>query len=118
MSNDSDRKKPRDGSAGSLDADPAQLEPGQLATGEGSRWELLVEVPGRQEAELIAGLLESAEIRSQIESLQVTQEPVNFGLLGSVRVWVVKEQLREARQLLEAQNAPPDPGPPESEPGG
>ena len=70
-----------------------------------SEWELLASVPTRQEAQLLAGLLESAGIRSHIESLLFTQEPVNFGLLGTVRVWVVREQLRDAERLVEQQQA-------------
>jgi hypothetical protein len=64
-------------------------------------WQELTTVSTDAEARLVAGWLESEGIECQIESLVFTQEPVQFGLLGGVRVHVLDGELERARGLLE-----------------
>jgi hypothetical protein len=63
-------------------------------------WQTVTTVGTDEEAALVAGCLEAAGIRAEIESLLFHQEPVNFGRLGEVRVHVPAERLAEARAVL------------------
>jgi hypothetical protein len=71
-----------------------------------SAWARLTELSSEPEAQLIQGYLESAGIPCQIESLAFRAEPLTFGPLARVRLWVLRGHLTSARQLLrEAQDA-------------
>ena len=63
-------------------------------------WRELATLPTDAEARLVEGRLESEGIECQIESLVFTQEPVQFGLLGGVRVHVLASDFDRARVLL------------------
>lgn len=69
------------------------------ATGE---WRELTTVTADAEARLIEGRLENEGIECQLESLMFTQEPVQFGLFGGVRIHVPVSELDRARRLLES----------------
>jgi hypothetical protein len=71
-------------------------------------WEAIETLNTVSEAELIVGFLRSQGIPAQIESRYFTQEPVNLGTLGKVRVYVPEERAQEARQLLAEQAAQVD----------
>lgn len=71
------------------------------------KWDLLAEVSGRAEAEVIKAFL----IGNGIEGVELFQEtlgvhiyPSNLDMLGIVQMFVPKEQLDAARQLLEEYN--------------
>ena len=68
-------------------------------------WHTVTTVGTDEEAALVAGYLEAAGIRAEIESLLFHQEPVNFGRLGEVRVRVAAVDLAAARRVL-AETAP------------
>lgn len=68
------------------------------------KWELLTEVQGRAEAEVLKAYL----IANGIEDVELFQEalgqhiyPTTLDILGNVQVFVPKEQLEPARELLE-----------------
>jgi len=68
------------------------------------KWELLTEVQGRAEAEVLKAFL----IANGIEDVELFQEalgqhiyPTTLDILGNVQLFVPKEQLEEARELLE-----------------
>lgn len=65
-----------------------------------SAWVRLAELSSEAEAQLIQGYLESAGVPCQIESLAFRAEPVTFGPLARVRLWVLRGHLQSARQLL------------------
>jgi len=67
----------------------------------GREWRELVSVSSDAEARLIEGWLENEGIECQLESLVFTQEPVQFGLLGGVRVHVPAAEHARAERLLE-----------------
>jgi hypothetical protein len=71
-------------------------------------WEIVTTVGTDEEAALVAGYLESAGIRAEVESLRFHQEPVNFGRLGEVRVRVASADLEAARRLLAESGAAAD----------
>lgn len=71
------------------------------------KWELLTEVQGRAEAEVIKVYL----LGNGIEDVELFQEsvgqhiyPTTLDILGSVQIFIPKEQAAEARQLLEEYN--------------
>jgi len=66
------------------------------------KWELLVELYGRFEAELLKSYLEAEEIQVQLFQEGTGQDiyPVNIGPLAMVQVFVPKEKIEDARILL------------------
>jgi hypothetical protein len=67
------------------------------------KWEVLTEVQGRLEAEFIKSYLESQGIEVELfqESIGHHIYPVMVDGLGRVQIFVSKEQLKEAQQILE-----------------
>lgn len=68
------------------------------------KWELLTEVQGRAEAEVLKAYL----LGNGIEDVELFQEavgqhiyPTTLDILGNVQVFVPKEQAAEAQVLLE-----------------
>jgi hypothetical protein len=70
------------------------------------KWEMLVEVQGRLEADLLQSYLEAYGIQTEIfqESVGYNAFPVTIDGLGRVQIFVSKEQIDEARKLLEDYN--------------
>ncbi|MEP0804508.1 MAG: hypothetical protein HRF47_03420 [Chloroflexota bacterium] len=73
------------------------------------KWELLTEVQGRAEAEVIKAYL----LGNGIEDVELFQEsvgqhiyPTTLDILGNVQIFIPKDQSAEARQLLEEYNNP------------
>jgi hypothetical protein len=66
------------------------------------KWERLTEVQGRLEAELIESYLEANGVDVELiqESIGHTAYPVAIDGLGRVQIFVSKDTLREARELL------------------
>ena len=64
-------------------------------------WALLRKVDNEAEAEMITGLLESHGIACKVLSKRFQQEPVNFGLLGSVEIHVDASEAQRASTLLD-----------------
>ncbi len=68
------------------------------------KWELLTEVQGRAEAEVIKAYL----LANGVEDVELFQEalgqhiyPTTLDILGNVQIFVPKEQAAEAQVLLE-----------------
>ena len=68
------------------------------------KWELLTDVQGRAEAEVLKAFL----IANGIEDVELFQEalgqhiyPTTLDILGNVQLFVPKEQIEDARKLLE-----------------
>lgn len=72
------------------------------------KWDLLVEVQGRLEADLLQSYLEAYGVQTEIfqESVGHNAFPVTIDGLGRVQIFVSKEQLDEARKLLADYNNP------------
>lgn len=77
------------------------------------KWELLTEVQGRLEADLLKTYLSAYGIDSELFQESVGQHiyPVTIDVLGRVQLFVPKEQSAQAHQLLEEYYNPPDPAP-------
>ena len=70
------------------------------------QWELLTEVQGRLEAELLKTYLEAYGIDVELfqESVGHHVYPVMVDGLGRVQLFVAKDQAKEAHQLLDEYN--------------
>jgi len=68
------------------------------------KYEVIVEVNGRLEAELIESLLEAEGIDVELvqESIGHSAYPVAVDGLGRVQIFVPKEKIPEAREWLKA----------------
>jgi hypothetical protein len=70
------------------------------------KWELLTEVQGRWEADIIKAFLAGSGIDSELFQEAAGQLfPTTLDILGLVQIFVPKEQAEEARKLLEEYNA-------------
>ena len=67
------------------------------------KWELLTEISGRMEADLIKSYLEAEGIEVQLFQEGAGQDiyPVTFGPMAMVQVFVPNDKLNDARSLLE-----------------
>lgn len=66
------------------------------------KYEMLTEVSSRLEADLLESYLEANEIDVELfqESIGQNAFPVSTDLLGRVQIFVPKEKIEEAKQLL------------------
>jgi len=67
------------------------------------KYELLAEVYGRMEAELLKSYLEAHEIDVELfqESIGQNAYPTTVDMLGNVQIFVSKDKIQEALELLE-----------------
>ena len=70
------------------------------------KWERLVEVQGRLEAELLESYLEANGVDVELiqESVGHSAFPVMIDGLGRVQIFIPKEKSQEARDLLKEYN--------------
>lgn len=69
------------------------------------KWELLAEVQGRWEADIIKAYLAGSGIDSELFQEAAGQLfPTSLDILGRVQIFVPKDQAEEARKLLEEYN--------------
>ncbi|MGA7615316.1 MAG: hypothetical protein WBX15_09050 [Thermoanaerobaculia bacterium] len=73
----------------------------QVIEGRGGQWVEIASVGTGEEAKLICGFLEAEGIRAEIESVKFNMEPVNFGRMGEIRVYVPAESEEAAVNLLD-----------------
>ncbi len=74
--------------------------PFQAREGEGTMWVEIASVGTEDEANLMRGFLEAEEIPAQIENVKFNVEPVNFGTMGDIRIYVGAEDEQRALDLL------------------
>ena len=79
--------------------------PYQTIEGDGRTWVEIASTGGSDEATVLQGFLENEGIDCQIESLRFSMEPINFGTMGEVRVYVPAEQEQKAMELLRSREA-------------
>jgi len=74
------------------------------------KWERLVEVQGRLEAELIESYLEANGVDVELiqESVGHSAFPVMVDGLGRVQIFIPKEKVQEARELLKEYDEGPN----------
>lgn len=67
---------------------------------DGTTWVEIANVGTQDEAKLLAGFLETEGIVAQIENVKSDELPVNFGMMGEIRVYVQSGEEVRAQQLL------------------
>jgi hypothetical protein len=72
-----------------------------VVTGEdGTVWVEIASIGSEDEATLLRGFLEAEGIPAQVEDVKFHMEPVNFGAMGEVRVYVPQGSEQAALELL------------------
>jgi hypothetical protein len=71
---------------------------------DGSTWVEIASTGAEDEATLIKGFLDAAGIPAQIENVQFRMEPMTFGTLGDIRIYVPGEDEQRALELLRSRN--------------
>ena len=66
----------------------------------GTTWVEIASVGTEDEARLIAGFLDAEGLPAQVENVQFSMEPVTFGKMGDIRVYVSRENESRAMELL------------------
>jgi hypothetical protein len=86
-------------------ADPRQEFPDDVNTvsaEDGTTWVEIASVGTDDEAKLLAGFLDAEGIPAQIENVKFNMEPINFGSMGEIRIYVSAEDEPRAQELLRA----------------
>ncbi len=76
--------------------------PYQTVEGEGMTWVQIASTGTQDEAVLLKGFLDAEGIPAQIENVKFSMEPINFGTMGDIRVYVAGEDERRAMELLKS----------------
>lgn len=66
----------------------------------GTTWVEIASTGSEDEANLIKGFLEAAGIAAQVENVKFSMEPINFGTMGDIRVYVGSDDEQRAQQML------------------
>jgi hypothetical protein len=78
----------------------------QTVQGEdGTTWVEIASSGTADEASIIKGFLDAEGIPAQIENLKFSMEPINFGTMGDIRIYVSSEDEARAQQLMKQRNA-------------
>lgn len=67
---------------------------------ETTTWIEIASTGTEDEARLLQGFLEAEGISAQIENVKFSMEPINFGTMGDIRVYVAAEDEQRALELL------------------
>lgn len=69
---------------------------------DGTTWVEITSTGTEDEAKLVQGFLDAEGIPAQIENVKFSMEPVTFGMMGEIRVYVASEDEQRAQELLRA----------------
>lgn len=72
---------------------------------DGTTWVEITSVGTDDEARLLQGFLEAEGVPAQIENVKFSMEPINFGTMGTIRIYVPSEDEQRALQMLRNRNA-------------
>jgi|SRR5947199_7269634 len=72
---------------------------------DGTTWVEITSVGTDDEARLLQGFLEAEGVPAQIENVKFSMEPINFGTMGTIRIYVPSDDEQHALQLLRNRNA-------------
>jgi hypothetical protein len=68
---------------------------------DGTVWVEIASTGSEDEATLLRGFLESEGIVANVEDVKFNMEPVNFGTMGEVRIYVPQGSEQSAKELLQ-----------------
>jgi hypothetical protein len=80
-------------------------QPFQTIQSEGTTWVEIASTGTDDEARIISGFLDAEGIPAQIENVKFSMEPVNFGTMGDIRLFVSSENEARAQALLRQRNS-------------
>lgn len=66
----------------------------------GATWVEIASTGSEDEATLMTGFLQAEGIPAQVENVKFTMEPINFGTMGDIRVYVPAEHEQRAQELM------------------
>lgn len=72
---------------------------------DGTTWVEITSVGTDDEARLLQGFLDAEGVPAQIENVKFSMEPINFGAMGDIRIYVHAQDEQRALQLLKNRNA-------------
>ncbi len=70
----------------------------------GTTWVEIASTGTEDEATLLRGFLENEGIPAQVENVKFSAEPINFGTMGDIRVYVPSEHEARAVELLRSRD--------------
>ena len=73
-----------------------------ITADDGTTWIEIASTGTEDEATLLAGFLDAEGIPAQVEDVKFNMEPINFGAMGEIRVYVPGEHEQRAQELLRA----------------
>lgn len=79
---------------------PVDSENVQTVEGENVTWIEIASTGTEDEATLLRGFLEAEGIPAQIENVKFSMEPINFGTMGDIRIYVGQQDEQRAQALL------------------
>lgn len=75
-----------------------------ITADDGTTWVEIASIGTEDEAALLAGFLDAEGIPAQVEDVKFNMEPINFGAMGEIRIYVPREHEQRAQQLLRERN--------------
>src|SRR4051812_1475209 len=75
-----------------------------VAGEDGTTWVEITSTGSEDEARLVQGFLEAEGIPAQIENVKFTMEPVTFGAMGEIRVYVAADDEQRAQEMLRSRD--------------
>ena len=72
---------------------------------DGATWVEIASTGTENEATLLRGFLEAEGIPAQIEDVKFKMEPINFGTMGDIRIYVASGDEARAQELLRSREA-------------
>lgn len=79
--------------------------PYQTVKGDNVTWVEIASTGTEDESKLLAGFLEAEGIPAQIENVRFSMEPITFGKMGDIRIYVAAEDEERAMALLRQREA-------------
>lgn len=71
---------------------------------DGTTWVEIASTGSEDEARLVQGFLDAEGIPAQVENVKFSMEPVTFGMMGEIRVYVSSEDEQRAQELLRSRD--------------
>ena len=71
---------------------------------DGTTWVEIASTGAEDEAMLLRGFLEGAGIAAQVENVKFGMEPINFGTMGDIRIYVPAHEEQRAVELLRSRD--------------
>ena len=83
---------------------PVDTDNVQTVEGDNMTWIEIASTGSEDEATLLRGFLEAEGIPAQIENVKFRMEPINFGTMGDIRIYVGSEDEQRAQALLRSRD--------------